>query len=246
MFRSGRYTKMNYRLGVAGALFLLFAVGLGGCEKSAALNAPEESPATPAPETQPAPTQVASAPLATQPQQPAARPPRPAQAPASEPAPEELISGIAGVIEEVYGLISGKTIDVIEVRNDPHLWRVVFRTRGSEAREQVVYVTRDGRYLIESIIDLPRRRDQLINDKRFATCLKSRGVHLFVDPKMPETRKQLEALGSFSKSLVINCAVAPENCKKLGVTSLPSVAMGSRMTPGFQTRAWVETLSGCK
>ena len=235
-----------FRLGAQACLLLVFGLGVGGCEKTAPPSPAQQDPPASSPVDQAVSSQVVASPAVLPTGKPAVQPQPPEKKPAAEPSREELVRGIAAVIEEVYSLISGQPIDVIEVRNDPHLWRVVFRARVPESREQVVYVTRDGRYLIESLIDLPKRRDQLIGDKRFANCLKSRGVRIFADPKMPETRKQLEALGIFSKSLVINCAVAPENCKKLGVTALPAVAMGNRVTPGVQTRAWVETLSGCK
>lgn len=189
---------------------------------------------------EPAPT-----PRVVEPAQPAAGP---GSAEASPP-PAPVISAADArlIVEELYGMVASRPLDVLAVHRDGELYRVVFRTRGAtDEGSQVAFLTTDGRYLIEDVVEVERHRRDLIADRRFADCLLAKGVRFLVEPGDPQTQQQLAYAGRFAPRLAVDCTAARDQCEPPRVPKLPATLIGDEVHPGLRTRAWLESVTTCK
>lgn len=170
------------------------------------------------------------------------------EAPAGGEAPvgEAPAADVRGVVEELFGLAADAPVTVLDVTERSGLLRVLIQIGGKEPRTQVVWATRDGRYLADGLVEVDERRERLLAEKRFATCLLEKGARVFVDPADGASAAQLAQLGAFAPRLAIDCTVGPRNCEQVGVKELPTFAVGEELHPGLRTRAWIESRTGCK
>ncbi len=147
-----------------------------------------------------------------------------------------------------YEMITGKAVRVLSGEPESGMWRYTFSVgEGKERLQQVVYATADGRRFFEGKgVHLDTELAAVRRDKRFASCLADKSVRVFGDPRGKTTIQQLKVVGKFGGLVFIDCSKNPKNCAKLGVKSLPSVAIGKDVTPGVQQRSFFETATGCK
>jgi len=151
----------------------------------------------------------------------------------------------SAVVAAVFSETAGATVDVLKITEDGPFYRVTIVSR--ETREpQDVFLTRDGKRITERVVDVDSELRNLAEDRRFADCLLAHKVSLLGAAGTPATTDQLMLLGRFGHKLLVRCDMEPENCKKLGATSLPSILADGTVHPGLRTRAWLETLTGCK
>ncbi len=170
------------------------------------------------------------------------------QPPAANGLDPAVANALKGQLVELYETVSGKPTRVVAVTGESGMWRLVFEMDTPDKKsQQVVYATADGRRFFEGQgVHLRSELATVKRDKRFALCLADKKVRVFGDARGKTTVQQLRTIGRFGASLFINCATNPKNCAKLGVKSLPTVAVGNDMTPGVQTRAFLESATGCK
>jgi hypothetical protein len=151
----------------------------------------------------------------------------------------------SAVVAAVFSETAGAPVDVLRVSEDGPFYRVTIAAR--ETREpQDVLVTRDGRRVTERVIEVEDELRKLAEDRRFADCLLAHKVTLLGAAGTPATTDQLVLLGRFGWKLLVRCDLEPENCKKLGALSFPSILADGTVHPGLRTRQWLETLTGCK
>lgn len=150
------------------------------------------------------------------------------------------------ILQEIYGMIAGAPIDIIENQVENGLFRITFNVRGAKTAPTTVFVTRDGRTLFQEPVDLPRRLMQMRTDKVFAECARLAGLHIYGLPTDDGTRQQLAEVGSFAGNVFIDCSVAEQNCAGLGIKSYPTVEFRGKTETGAKPRAFLETLTGCK
>lgn len=218
---------------VPGAVAAL--VLLAGCDRGAPASAPAAAPVQ------------AVAPAATAPGEVASPPPKdPIAHTGADTDAEPDRAAVRRTVEELFGLAADAPVTVLDVTERSGLLRVLIQIGGDKPRTQVIWASRDGRYLADGLVDVDARREQLLADKRFAACLLDKGVRVFVDPDDGASAAQLAQLGAFARRLAIDCTVGPRNCEQLGVKELPTFAVGEERTPGLRTRSWVESRTGCK
>jgi hypothetical protein len=152
---------------------------------------------------------------------------------------------IAKLIEEMYGLASGERVEVVNVIDEQHVYRVTAKLPGD--RLTTVIITRDGRYLAEAYVDVAERRQQLMQNKKMVDCLAEKNVRIFVNGDDPRSSEQLAVLGASARAIAIDCAASPENCARLGIKTFPAIVVsGDQPEAGLKPRAWFETRTGCK
>jgi hypothetical protein len=151
----------------------------------------------------------------------------------------------SAVVAAVFSETASATVDVLKVTEDGPFYRVTIASR--ETREpQDVLITRDGKRVTERVVDVDTELRKLAEDRRFADCLLAHKVSLLGAAGTPATTDQLMLLGRFGHKLLVRCDLEPENCKKLGASTFPSILADGTVHPGLRTRAWLETLTGCK
>ena len=149
-------------------------------------------------------------------------------------------------IKEVFGLLSPTPLTITSITPQGGLYKVTFEFQGKEKVTQSVFITKDGTSLVEAVSDINMRAEELKSDKNFVSCLKSKGVKIFVNSKDRKTLAQLQIFGRFGGLITIDCAASEENCKANGVTKVPSIGFNGKLTIGAKDRAWFETLTLCK
>ncbi|GMV39191.1 MAG: hypothetical protein AMXMBFR64_09070 [Myxococcales bacterium] len=184
-----------------------------------------------------APAQVDPAPVMAV---PAARD---ASAVVLEPPP---ITDVRRTVEELFTLAADAPVTVLDVTERSGLLRLLIQIGTDEPRTQVVWASRDGQYVADGLVEVEARREQLLADRRFATCLLEQGVRVFVNPSDGASAAQLTQLGAFARRLAVDCTVGPGNCDALGIKELPTFAVGDSRSPGLRTRGWIESRTGCK
>lgn len=163
--------------------------------------------------------------------------------------PDETIDETAArrTAAEVYGLLTDSTVDVISAEDLGYTWKVIFRLRGREGTpDQTAYVTKDGRWITDQLLDVSEYTDRLHREKRFAECLANKELRIFVAPGDPTSQKMIDAVGSYAHRVAVDCRSNPTSCQNLGIELLPTTQLGQIKESGAKDRAWLENLSGCK
>ncbi len=157
---------------------------------------------------------------------------------------------VAKSVTQMYGMIAGKPMDVLEVTKASGLWRVTFQTRGVKEAPSTVHVSGDGKLAFEGGFELKRRYGKLQGDHNFAKCLHLRGVRVIGDGRDKATAAQIKEIGSFAGKVLVDCSRVKDGCarlmKKLNIKKLPVIEHGEDRFTGPRPRAFLETLSGCK
>ena len=151
-------------------------------------------------------------------------------------------------LQRFYELVTGKPVRVLQAAPESGMWRFMFAVGdGKQMMRQVVYATGDGKRFFEGKgVHLDTELASMKRDKRFASCLADNKVRIFGDPRGKTTVQQLKVVGKFAGMVFIDCSKNPKNCAKLGVKSVPTVAVGRDLHAKVQTRAFLESATGCK
>ncbi len=169
---------------------------------------------------------------------------------AAAKAEKEAKDAAVKTVTDIYGMIAGKPMDVVEVTEVSGMWRVTFQTRGVKEAASTVHVSKDGKLAFEGGFELKRRHEKLQVDHNFAQCLAVRGVRIIGDGRDRASVAQLKEVGSFGGRVFVDCGRAKDGCKalmaKLKIAKLPVIEQGEDRFTGPRPRAFLETLSGCK
>lgn len=172
------------------------------------------------------------------------------QSEAKAAAVEQAKQRATQTVSDMYGMVAGKPIDIIEVTEVSGLWRVSFAARASKEAPSTVHVSMDGKLAFEGGYELQRRYEKLQIEHNFAQCLAVRGVRIIGDGRDKATMAQLKEVGSFAPKVFVDCGRAKDGCaplmKKLGFKKLPTIEQGDDRFTGPRPRQFLETLSGCK
>ncbi len=150
------------------------------------------------------------------------------------------------LVESWYPLAEGREVRVLDVKADGSLYRVTFHRAGPQPQLETIFVTRDGRYLVEALRPVQQESARLRDERRFAECLRDAGLRIYTQAAAPFSQQAVAQAGHFGDLVAIDCSSAAENCHKLGVTELPSITHGGEVFSGVKPRAWLESRTGCK
>ena len=152
----------------------------------------------------------------------------------------------AALVDELYSLISPDPVNIINIIPQGTFYRVSFEVLASKRVEQSVFVSRDGKYLSESITDISVKTKMLQSEKSLLECLSKKGVRVFLKGNDQNNIAQITALGRFHSLITIDCGVAPGICSRHQVTSFPTILDGDALVEGPKPLAWFEALTLCK
>jgi len=184
-------------------------------------------------------------------------PPAEEEAPLAEPRKEGTQARASGAkhkalvdkVVQLYSVVGGTPVNVLETTVEHGLLRVMFAERGSANRVSTVFVTLDGAVIFEGGYEIGHELETLAVDRIFADCLKEAGLKVHGHPGHGATRTQLKVIGRFAGGLLEPCkdkATCEAVTAKLGVKQLPAITVGATAHTGPLTRGWLETMTGCK
>ena len=150
--------------------------------------------------------------------------------------------------EGVYKMLTESEVEVLSVKDEGYVYRLLIRLKlrdGDVIRE--LYVTKDGKFLTENIMDVPETMTRLGKEKDFAECLSSKGLIIFGQKSEPNTLQQLLVIGNYANKIYVDCTEANlQACQQLGIKEIPSIVYNNQIYTGVKSLEWVESLSGCK
>jgi hypothetical protein len=159
-------------------------------------------------------------------------------------------------IKSLYELANpGTNVEVLSLNEESGLYKALIKVvspTGTNYAE--VYVTKDGKLLIQNVIFVEQATEQIKKLKDFVDCLDSKKLKIYGVLNQTEnpqgataTLLQLNILGVYSSKLYVSCdGRFVQNCISAGVTQVPSVVFAGRIEPGVKTIEWFESATGCK
>lgn len=151
----------------------------------------------------------------------------------------------AEIVTTLYSETAGAPVEAFQVRDEGAFYRVTLAPRGTQQFQDVL-LTRDGLRVAGQVVVVEDERRKLAEDRRFVDCLLEHKVTLLGAAGTPQTEEQLRILGRSGHRMLVRCELEPENCQRLGARSLPAILADGKAHDGLHTRAWLETLTGCK
>lgn len=151
-------------------------------------------------------------------------------------------------VENVYRMLTDSDVEVLSVKDEGYVYKMLVRLKlrdGDVIRE--LYVTKDGRFLTENIMDVPETVTRLGKEKNFTECLKARGFIVFGQKSEPNTLQQLSTIGNYANKVYVDCTGANlQACQRLGIKEIPSIVYNNKVYTGVKSLEWIESLTGCK
>ena len=151
-------------------------------------------------------------------------------------------------IKKFYEITNPNTkVEIISVKPESGLYHVFLKLvspRGITYRE--VFVTQDGKYMNEVLINVEKSIEQIQKLKNFTDCLYQKGLRIFGITNQTASLFQLNLLGIYGSKLFIWCDVNLQYCLNLNLTQIPSVVYQNRIYPGVYPLQWFSSLTGCK
>jgi len=113
--------------------------------------------------------------------------------------------------------------------------------------ERSAYVTLDGRYLTNQVIDIRQRTDTLREALRVGRCMRDKKVRVYVDPAQKESREQVAALGVVGRYVLIDCGgERKELCKRRGHEIFPVTVHPKGSDVGVRRLDWFTLKTECR
>jgi hypothetical protein len=157
---------------------------------------------------------------------------------------------VVGSVVATYRALTESDVEALTVKDEGNLYKVLLRLKladGDVLRE--AYVTKDGRFFSEagSVIEISSFTETLGKEKSFAKCLKEKKFVVFGQKSEANTYQQLLILGNFANMVYVDCTGTNlQACQQIGISTIPVIFYNSQNYTGVQTRASIESLTGCK
>ena len=83
-------------------------------------------------------------------------------------------------VKDFYKVITGSDAEVIKITEQNGLYRLLLKIKDTTGRDTVadVYLTRDGLFMIDRLIDVQSQKLLLVNQSAFAQCLLNKNVRI--------------------------------------------------------------------
>jgi hypothetical protein len=157
-------------------------------------------------------------------------------------------------IKTLYELSNpGSTVEVLSLTDDSGLYKAVVKVVGpSGTKFAEAWVTKDGKYLTQSVIFVKDSVKQIEQGKNFIDCLHSNGLRIYgVTNESTQagiaTLMQLNTLGIYSPRIFVSCDgdLLP-NCLVAGITQAPTTVYGNDSYAGVLTIEQLSSITSCK
>ncbi|TAL47276.1 hypothetical protein EPN87_03355 [archaeon] len=163
-------------------------------------------------------------------------------------------ASVADNVNALYELSNpGSTAEVISLTEDSGLYKAVVKVTGPSGTSFAeAWVTKDGRYLTQSVIFVQDSIRQIETGKNFVDCLHANGLRIYgVTNQSTQagvaTLMQLNTLGVYAPKIFVSCDgdLLP-NCLTAGITQAPTTVYNNTGYPGVLTISQLANLTSCK
>jgi len=154
-------------------------------------------------------------------------------------------------VKDAYELATGSTVEVVSVMKESGMYKVIAKTTDFLGQTTMleVYVTSDGRMMIQNTLKLDEFTRSLEKQREFIDCLNQKGLEIYGISNSTATQLQLvQVLGGsrFLSQIYIDCVGANlQVCLDAGVESVPSIVYQGDVYEGVKTLEWFEDKTGC-
>jgi hypothetical protein len=153
---------------------------------------------------------------------------------------------------DLYKLITGKDAEIVKTSDQSGVYKISVRFTDSTGRDTIqdIFVTKDGSYFTDRLVDLVAQTSLLQNQSAFAQCLVEKQVRIVGPSNDNQTIAQIQLLGAFAATgniyLDCNSDIYRTACQQLNTTQFPVIFVGNNPTAqGPQNLDWFETNVGC-
>jgi len=148
----------------------------------------------------------------------------------------------------------GANVEIVMVQQTSGLYKILAKISGLQTTYLEIYVTKDGKYLTQNLINIEDATKRILNMKNFVDCLYNKGVRIYGVSNRQQspqgfaaTSLQLNLLGIYSTKLFVSCdGQNLKKCQQMGITQVPSIVYQGRVYNGTKAIPWFEQLTGCK
>jgi hypothetical protein len=150
-------------------------------------------------------------------------------------------------VKDLYKIITGADTDVVKTTEQNGLYKMTVRFKDSTGRDtlQDVYVTRDGSFFTDRLVDLELQKSILINQSAFAQCLAGKQLRVLGLSSDATTQAQMQLLGAFSARVYFDCGGQNAAiCQQFNITNLPVIFYNNEFIQGPKNLDWFEGI-GC-
>ena len=163
-------------------------------------------------------------------------------------------SYVAESVKKLYELALGSSVSVEGISDFGNLYKILLKVSTQQAPNYLeVYVTKDGRYVTESIVYVKESTQQIEKMKNFVECLFNKGLRIYGATQTNNTAinsatlLQLNILGRYSAMLYVSCdGDNLQYCIQIGLQALPSLVYNNTAYPGVYSVEYLANLTGCK
>ncbi|MBI4018096.1 MAG: hypothetical protein HY368_00630 [Candidatus Aenigmarchaeota archaeon] len=152
-------------------------------------------------------------------------------------------------VARIYELLTENTVEVLNVKEESGMYRVILATRDAAGSRQVqeVLVSSDGALFTDRAVNTQALLDRVTKEKAFAECLAEKQVLVFGQSSEVNTQTQLQVIGSFYRKVYVDCTGANlQVCQQVGITQVPTTVYNNTPYIGVQTLQLYEELTGCR
>lgn len=128
-------------------------------------------------------------------------------------------------------------------------WEIGYEVaaKGQPARKRAAFVSMDGRYMSNQVVDIVERLARFREAQKIGRCLREKDVRVYLDPSEEASRKQLTELGLTAQHVVIDCGGERKVlCKRLGHESFPEIAWRGGGEIGVRQLDWIQLKVDCR
>jgi hypothetical protein len=151
-------------------------------------------------------------------------------------------------IKDIYKILTDKDAEILSVNAESGIYHVVLRTTDLTGASviQDIFVTEDGKFITDKLLDAERYKTSLSNNKDFITCLSGKGLRVVGQSTNNYTLAQMQLLGSFGYRIYFDCVGDNiQTCQQLGIKTVPSVIYNQTLYEGIKPVEWFEQATGC-
>jgi len=149
----------------------------------------------------------------------------------------------------IYGLLTGSEPEILSIKEESGIYRIVLRTFDSSGASSVqdVFITKDGKFITDKLLNAEDYQKSLESSRDFVGCLSGKGVRILGLITDNYTIAQVQALGDFGYSIYFDCGGDNlQACQQIGVQNIPAVIYNSTIYEGLKPVGWIENLTGCE
>ncbi len=151
-------------------------------------------------------------------------------------------------VKELYKVITGSDAEILKTTEQNGVYKMAVRFKNTNGQDTVqdVFVTKDGMFFTDRLLELQAQKSLLINQSAFSQCLFDRQVRVFGLSTDAVTQAQLQALGAFSGRLYVDCGGQNlATCQQLNITQVPVIYSNGTLLQGPLNLQWFEQNAGC-